>query len=88
MVADLAKRGSVAEEFAEAPPVSRMAFLAGEGLRRWAALDFARLSLWTPAAIGVGAGLYFGLKAEPDWRVGAAAFAVLFALSFWPGRFS
>ncbi|WP_428409289.1 ComEC/Rec2 family competence protein [Hyphococcus sp.] len=87
MVADLAKTGHAGEEFTEAPPFSRMAHLTGEALRRWAAMDFARLSLWAPAAIGLGAGLYFGLKAEPDWRIGVASLVVFAALSFWRGPF-
>ncbi len=87
MVADLAKTGHAGEEFAEAPPFSRISFLTAEALRRWAAIDFARLSLWAPAAIGLGAGLYFGLRAEPDWRIDAGALVVLAAASFWRGPF-
>ena len=91
MVAELAKTGpetqAHGETFAEAPPLSRMAFLSWRALQRWAALDFARLSLWTPAAIGLGAGLYFGLKAEPDWRIGAAALVLLVCLSLWRSSF-
>ncbi len=91
MVAELAKTSpetqARGEAFAEAPPLPRMAFLSAQALQRWAALDFARLSLWTPAAIGLGAGLYFGLKAEPDWRAGAAALVLLAGLSLWRSPF-
>ena len=66
MVADLARTASAQEEFAEAPPWLRIAHLTRDAVRRWAATDLARLSLWTPAAIGLGAGIYFGLKTEPD----------------------
>lgn len=87
MVADLAKTAVAGGDFAEAPPFSRVLFLTTDALRRWAALDFVRISLWTPAAIGVGAGLYFGLKVEPDWRLGALAFTLLAVLSLWRGPF-
>lgn len=86
MVAEFAKTG-IAEKFAEAPPLPRMAFLGSQAVRRWAGLDFARLSLWTPAAMGLGAGLYFGLKVEPDWRMGVVALAILLALVLWRGPF-
>lgn len=87
MVADLAKTGSAGEDLAHAPPMSRLAYLSGQAVRRWAAMDFVRLSLWTPAAIGLGAGLYFGLKAEPDWTIGVAALLPLAGLSFWRSSF-
>lgn len=66
--------------------LSRVVFLTRLSLGRWLEADLARLSLWTPAAIGLGAGLYFGLKAEPDWRFAVAALiiSVVAALQF-PG---
>ncbi|MFC2953200.1 ComEC/Rec2 family competence protein [Marinicaulis aureus] len=87
MTADPLKLASVGEDFAQAPPFSRMTYLGGQAVRRWAAMDFARLSLWTPAAIGLGAGLYFGLKSEPDWPLGVAALALLAGFSFWRSPF-
>lgn len=87
MVADLAKTPVAREDFAEAPPASRIVFLTADALRRWAVMDFVRISLWTPVAIGAGAGLYFGLKAEPDWRAGAVSLALLAVFSLWRGPF-
>ncbi|WP_165793731.1 ComEC/Rec2 family competence protein [Hyphococcus luteus] len=80
MVAEFVKTGLKEEGFAKAPSLARLLFLAEKSVRRWAAADFARLSLWTPVAIGLGAGLYFGLKAEPHWGWGAGAFALLACL--------
>ena len=34
----------------------------------WAKQDLNNLSLWAPVAIGIGAGVYFSLLLEPDWR--------------------
>ncbi len=82
MVAELVRTGSKGARFPKAPPLARILYLAEKSARRWAAQDFARLSLWTPAAIGLGAGLYFGLKAEPHWGWGAGAFATLAGLFF------
>lgn len=75
MVAELAKTGLKKGGFIKAPSLARVFFLARQRAERWAARDFARLSLWTPAAIGLGAGLYFGLKTEPHWGWGAAMLA-------------
>lgn len=36
--------------------------------------------MWAPAAIGVGVGVYFGLKVEPHWSVGLAWLALAVAL--------
>ena len=89
MVADLAASARIAarpEEFVEAPASARMAFLARTALTRWAVMDFARLSLWTPVAIGLGAGFYFGLKSEPDWRWGAGALLLSALAALLPSR--
>ena len=53
-------------------PVSRrrLLFLARERAIEWGRVDLGRLGIWTPVAIGVGAGLYFSLKAEPPWQIG------------------
>lgn len=61
--------------------MSRIGFLVRTAISRWAARDAARITLWTPAGIGIGAGIYFGLKAEPDWRLGVAAMIVAAVLA-------
>ncbi len=43
----------------------------GAAAARWAAAERGRLYLWAPVAIGVGVGVYFGLRAEPHWSVSA-----------------
>lgn len=48
--------------------MARLAHLAGESVRRWAVTDLARISLWAPVMIAIGAGSYFGLKSEPPWH--------------------
>ncbi|GJL92233.1 ComEC/Rec2 family competence protein [Hyphococcus sp.] len=83
MVADLARIAPAQEEFAEAPPFARGLFLARSAIGRWAAMDMARLSLWAPVMIGIGAGLYFGLKSEPSWHWAAAALATGFMVASW-----
>lgn len=82
MVAELAKTGLKEGGFVRTPSLARMYFLARQHAERWAARDFARLSLWTPAAIGLGAGLYFGLKAEPYWGWGAVILAACAVIAF------
>jgi len=78
-----------AEEFAD-PDLSagelrrfwrRFVYLAPARLRAWIKTDLKPFDVWTPVAIGAGAGIYFGLKAEPHWAVGAGVllFAVLAA---------
>ncbi|MCK5744982.1 MAG: DUF4131 domain-containing protein, partial [Oricola sp.] len=85
MVAELVRTGLKREGWAKSPSLIRLLFLAEKRLKRWAELDLARLSLWTPAAIGLGAGVYFGLKSEPHWAFGCGALAVFTALAFWRG---
>jgi competence protein ComEC len=34
-------------------------------------LEYERLSLWSPVALGTGIGFYFALDFEPDWRIAA-----------------
>lgn len=60
----------------------RIVHLFGEKATGWARADLARLSLWAPVGISVGAGLYFGLKAEPAWQIGVAALIVSITLAF------
>ncbi len=62
--------------------------LAGEAGRRLAAALLAereRWPLWFPVGLGVGVGLYFLLRAEPSWWLGAAvSVACALALAiFW-----
>ena len=47
----------------------------------WAKQDLAGLSLWSPVAIGVGAGLYYSLLFEPNWRHALLPLLVLGAVS-------
>ncbi len=54
----------------------RLAFIAPERLSAWVKLDLASLGVWSPVAIGAGAGIYFGLKTEPH-----AALAITLLLS-------
>ncbi len=50
---------------------------AHAALCAWARRDAPRLALWTPVAIGLGAGVFFALKADPvSWA------APLFGLAF------
>ncbi len=51
----------------------RAAHVAPEHLKAWAKTEIAGLGLWSPVAIGAGAGFYFGLKTEPHWMLGAGA---------------
>ena len=53
----------------------RLVFLVGDRAAAWARLDAMRLPLWSPVAVGLGAGLYFGLRAEPPWQIAAAVLA-------------
>ncbi|MEO1137051.1 MAG: ComEC/Rec2 family competence protein, partial [Pseudomonadota bacterium] len=83
MVADAA-HGSGPEVVARSgrrPSILRAGFLFRTSISRWAALDAARITLWTPVAIGIGAGIYFGLKAEPDWRLAVVAMIVSMVLA-------
>lgn len=83
MVADAAQNDLSRETASGKPPsLARIAFVLRLHASRWAMMDAARIGLWTPVAIGVGAGLYFGLKTEPDWRVGAAALLLTTLLAF------
>lgn len=83
MVAELVRTGLKRRGWAHAPSLTRLLFLMEKRLKGWAERDLARLSLWTPAAIGLGAGCYFGLKTEPHWAFGALALAVFAALALW-----
>jgi len=49
--------------------------------REWARADVAVLALWTPVAIGLGAGVYFGLKAEPAAWLAPVLFAAALVLT-------
>ncbi|MEL7489864.1 MAG: ComEC/Rec2 family competence protein [Pseudomonadota bacterium] len=54
-------------------------------VKSWAAADAHRLVLWTPVAIGAGAGFYFWLKTEPDaWLGPACACLALIAVALTP----
>jgi len=46
---------------------------------KWAKADASRLVLWAPAAIGVGAGLYFGFKTEPAFWIAPLVLVVFLA---------
>lgn len=65
-----------ARRFPARPSVTRMVFLTQAAVRKWVALDLARLGLYAPVAIGVGAGAYFGLPVEPPWQAGFATLAI------------
>ncbi len=43
----------------------RLAYLVPERVGAWLKTDLEPIGVWAPAAIGVGAGIYFGLKTEP-----------------------
>ena len=43
-------------------------------LAAWLASDLATPAVWTPVAMGVGAGIYFGLGTEPPFALGLVAF--------------
>ncbi|WP_425408747.1 ComEC/Rec2 family competence protein [Hyphococcus sp.] len=69
------------------PAVMRRLYLIQETASKWAARDLARLSLWMPVAVAIGAGLYFGLKSEPTWYAGPMLLAVSGAIViFAPGK--
>ncbi len=51
----------------------RAQWLARERLAAWLREDRKALGLWTPVAIGAGAGIYFGLKTEPAAIIGVGA---------------
>jgi competence protein ComEC len=62
-----------AEQFAD-PEISasvlrrayrRLAYLVPERVGAWIKADLEPMGVWTPVAIGAGAGIYFGLKTEP-----------------------
>ncbi|MEZ5892293.1 MAG: ComEC/Rec2 family competence protein [Parvularculaceae bacterium] len=80
MVADLVKNDVYAAS-ARTPSPARLAYIVSEKIKRWAAADRPQIALWTPVAIGLGAGIYFGLKAEPPWEAGAAALLLFTALA-------
>ncbi len=63
----------------------RSLWLARVRIRDWLGNDLKHVELWTPVAIGLGAGFYFGLKSEPDaiWAFGALFAA---AIAFFLGR--
>lgn len=86
-VHDREKRGPWDDALARLRRYRRRAlFLVPEKLAAWARQDFATVGLWTPVAIGVGAGVYFGLKTEPHWAAGLAALFLGFMLALRPGR--
>jgi competence protein ComEC len=51
----------------------------------WLKTDLKHVEIWTPVAIGLGAGVYFGLKSEPPAALGVGALAAA-ALAFRIGR--
>ncbi|MEX6634112.1 ComEC/Rec2 family competence protein [Hyphococcus lacteus] len=61
---------------------ARWRFLMGERLLAWAQADLARASIWSPVALGIGAGGYFGLKQEPASHHGMLALGVC-CLAVW-----
>lgn len=76
--------GKFAEEFAD-PEITpsrlrafwrRASFVTPQSLKSWIASDLSRLGLWTPVAIGIGAGFYFSLKSEPHAAIGIIALAL------------
>ncbi len=80
MVAEPIKTSPKKRSLTGLPPFSRIRFLVEREIARWAERDRARISLWTPVAVGLGAGLYFSLKTEPHWIWGAGAFIFFAAL--------
>jgi competence protein ComEC len=52
------------------------------GLRRQVLTDRIRWPLWLPFAMGAGAGLYFTLKAEPDWTWAVLVLALTLAAAY------
>lgn len=46
-------------------------------VREWISQDAGGGAVWAPVAIGVGAGVYFGLKSEPFWLIGPLAMVML-----------
>ncbi len=61
----------------KARSVARRAIYAAQGkAAEWAKADRASLALWSPVAIGVGAGVYFGLGTEPMPWLGPVAMLV------------
>lgn len=61
----------------------RKAFLAREAIGNWAALDVERISLWSPVAIGLGVGLYFGLQSEPAWFLSVICLGLFISVALW-----
>lgn len=64
----------------------RAGWLARERIGQWLSQDLARLGLWTPVAMGAGAGIYFGLQTEPAATVGVMALALAGAAAAFSGR--
>jgi competence protein ComEC len=55
-------------------------------LAEWAAAEHGRISLWLAVAMVAGNALYFSLRAEPAWWLGAAALGVSAACAVALGR--
>jgi len=64
----------------------RLIWRARARVIEWLGEDVKRLALWTPVAIGLGAGLYFGLKTEPEAAAGVFALAASAAAAAWSAR--
>jgi len=54
--------------------------------REWISQDASTGAIWAPVAIGIGAGLYFGLKTEPYWLLGPLAIVICGATAVYAPR--
>ncbi|MEM8935676.1 MAG: ComEC/Rec2 family competence protein [Pseudomonadota bacterium] len=65
----------------------RIAHNSRAALQHWAAAERAPLLLWAPVLFGVGVGVYFGLKSEPDIWVSSVAGVLALGLAAPLGKF-
>ncbi|WP_411820386.1 ComEC/Rec2 family competence protein [Hyphococcus formosus] len=68
--------------------VARWRFLISQTALSWARTELRRISIWSPVAIAIGAGAYFGLKQEPQWHIALSGLAILILVAVFVTRAS